>query len=159
MMIFNTSRFHTPVVTMAVAGCVLQLASMAALADSAKLIASPTHAPAVAVLAHDDVRHQSVSYRDLNLSSPEGVSALTARIERAADSVCDGPPGHVTGKRAQEQRQCKSAAVAGAMAQVESQIVSARVLTEAEHKCEDAAHANAVAQLNAPPVNEAVASR
>ena len=159
MMIVNTSRFHTPVVTMAVAGCVLQLASMTALADSAKLIASPTNSPAVAVLAHDDVRRQSVSYRDLNLSSPEGVSALTARIERAADSVCDGEPGHVSAARAHEQRQCKSAAVAGAMAQVESQIVSARVMTEAEHKCEDAAHANAVAQLNVAPGNEAVDSR
>ncbi len=39
----------------------------------------------------DGVRHKVVSFRDLNLETPEGAATLYQRITSAAHEVCDNP--------------------------------------------------------------------
>ena len=52
------------------------------------------------------MRSETVSYRDLNLSTIEGATALYLRIKRAANHVCD--------------ESCYQAAIADAVAKVNS---------------------------------------
>jgi UrcA family protein len=64
----------------------------------------------------------TVNYRDLNLSTIQGATALYQRLTRAARSVCDGP---ATGVHAyQEWRSCYEAAMADAVAKVNSPLLT-----------------------------------
>lgn len=64
----------------------------------------------------------TVNYRDLNLSTIQGATALYQRLTRAARSVCDGPQ---TGVHAyQEWRGCYQAAMADAVAKVNSPLLT-----------------------------------
>jgi UrcA family protein len=68
-------------------------------------------------------RSVSVNYRDLNLSTIDGAIALYERLKGAARTVCDGP---LTGVAAyQEWRNCYDAAIADAVAKVNSPLLSA----------------------------------
>ncbi len=67
-------------------------------------------------------RSVTVSYRDLNLSTIEGATALYQRIRRAANSVCDEPGSGVT--RYQEWKSCYQAAIADAVAKVNSPLLT-----------------------------------
>ena len=68
-------------------------------------------------------RSMSVNYRDLNLSTIDGAIALYERLKGAARTVCDGP---LTGVAAyQEWRSCYDAAIADAVAKVNSPLLSA----------------------------------
>jgi len=61
----------------------------------------------------------TVNYRDLNLSTIEGATALYQRLQAAARAVCDGPQSE--GVHAyQEWRSCYQAAIADAVAMVDS---------------------------------------
>jgi UrcA family protein len=68
-------------------------------------------------------RSVTVNYRDLNLSTIAGATALYQRLQGAARSVCDGP---ATGVHAyQEWRSCYQAAIADAVAKVNSPLLTA----------------------------------
>ncbi|HKD55506.1 MAG TPA: UrcA family protein [Steroidobacteraceae bacterium] len=70
-----------------------------------------------------DGRSVTVNYRDLNLSTIQGATALYQRLRGAARSVCDGP---VTGLHAyHEWRSCYEAAIADAVAKVNSPLLTA----------------------------------
>jgi UrcA family protein len=65
----------------------------------------------------------SVNYRDLNLSTIEGAITLYERLKGAARTVCDGPPTGVAAY--QEWRSCYEAAMADAVATVNSPLLTA----------------------------------
>ena len=60
----------------------------------------------------------TVSYRDLNLATIEGATALYLRIKHAANSVCDEPGVGIA--HFQEWKSCYQAAIADAVAKVNS---------------------------------------
>ena len=59
------------------------------------------------------MRSETVSYRDLNLSTIEGATALYLRIKRAANHVCDEPG--VGMEHFREWQSCYQAAIADAV--------------------------------------------
>ena len=67
-------------------------------------------------------RTETVNYRDLNLSTIEGATALYQRIRHAANSVCDEPGAGVA--RYQAWRSCYQAAIADAVAKVNSPLLT-----------------------------------
>lgn len=68
-------------------------------------------------------RSVSVNYRDLNLSTIGDAITLYERLKGAARTVCDGP---MTGVAAyQEWRSCYDAAIADAVAKVNSPLLTA----------------------------------
>jgi UrcA family protein len=69
------------------------------------------------------VRSETVSYRDLNLSSIEGATALYQRIKRAANHVCDEPGAGIA--HFQEWQSCYQAAIADAVAKVNTPLLTA----------------------------------
>ena len=67
-------------------------------------------------------RTVSVNYRDLNLSTIQDAITLYERLKGAARTVCDGP---MTGVAAyQEWRSCYDAAIADAVAKVNSPLLT-----------------------------------
>jgi UrcA family protein len=64
-----------------------------------------------------DTQQTTVRYRDLNLSNPEGASALYARIQWAARQVCPTPD--VRNLSDNEQVACVRKAIADAVAKVD----------------------------------------
>jgi UrcA family protein len=78
-----------------------------------------TQAPAA---GPSGARSETVSYRDLNLSTIEGATALYQRIRHAANSVCDEPGAGVA--RYQEWKSCYQAAIADAVAKVNSPLLT-----------------------------------
>ena len=66
-----------------------------------------------------------VSVRDLNLATPHGVATLHHRIERAAKQVC-GPVDATIMERLAEYRDCRDAAVAGAMQKADAMVAAAK---------------------------------
>jgi UrcA family protein len=68
-------------------------------------------------------RSVSVNYRDLNLSTIEGAITLYERLKGAARTVCDGPLTGVAAYR--EWRSCYEAAMADAVATVNSPLLTA----------------------------------
>jgi UrcA family protein len=67
-------------------------------------------------------RGVSVDYRDLNLSTIEGALTLYERLKGAARTVCDGRTG---GAAYEEWRSCYDAAMADAVATVNSPLRTA----------------------------------
>ena len=68
-------------------------------------------------------RSVTVNYRDLDLATIAGATTLYQRLQGAARSVCDGP---ATGLHAyQEWRSCYQAAIADAVAKVNSPLLTA----------------------------------
>ena len=68
-------------------------------------------------------RSVTVNFRDLNLSTIEGAVTLYQRLKGAARSVCDGPGTGAAAYR--EWRSCYDAAIADAVAKVNSPLVTA----------------------------------
>jgi len=84
-----------------------------------RLPSGPHSAPAA---DPSGVRSETVSFRDLNLSTIEGATALYLRIKRAANQVCDEPEAGVA--RYQAWRSCYRAAIADAVAKVNSPLLT-----------------------------------
>jgi UrcA family protein len=59
------------------------------LATAAALGATSAASAKDPVVTEGDKVSVTVSYADLNLATPEGMAALTRRIDRAADRVCE----------------------------------------------------------------------
>jgi UrcA family protein len=146
----NRQGFGNLIGAVAIAGCVLQLASISVQADSMQQ-GSTTESSRVVL----DAPRRLVSYDDLNLSRPEGINTLEARIRRAVDSVCE-PSGDRDLSRVHVERECRDAALADAMAQVRALSVSATVAGQSGRNCMDPAVADAVAQVDALTVNKGV---
>jgi UrcA family protein len=70
----------------------------------------------------DQVRTRAVHYADLDLSRPADAAVLYGRIERAASYVC-GPISTGDLTRFARFRQCKTAALNRALAEVHSPLV------------------------------------
>jgi UrcA family protein len=77
-------------------------------------------AQALAVDGLDRQRSATVSFRDLNLSTIEGATALYLRIKRAANHVCYESEGSE-----QAFRSCRQAAIGDAVAKVNSPLLTA----------------------------------
>jgi UrcA family protein len=144
----NRQGFGNLIGAVAIAGCVLQMASIRVQADSMQQ-GNTTESSR----ADLDAPRKVVNYGDLNLSRPEGINTLEARIRRAVDSVCE-QSGDKGLSRVHVERECRDAALADAMAQVHALSVSETVAGQAEHKCMDTTVAVAVAQVNALTVHE-----
>jgi UrcA family protein len=134
----------------AIAGCVLQMASISVQADSMQQ-GSTTESSRVVL----DAPRRVVNYGDLNLSRPEGINTLEARIRRAVDSVCE-QSGDMGLRRVRMERECRDSALADAMAQVRALSVSATVAGQSGRKCMDPTVADAVAKVDALTVNRGV---
>ena len=78
-------------------------------------------AQALAVDGLDGKRSVTVSFRDLNLSTIEGATALYVRIKRAANHVCYVPGGEWE----EAFRSCRQAAIGNAVAKVNSPLLTA----------------------------------
>ncbi len=63
-------------------------------------------------------RHQTVSFADLDLTRPEGLDALRARISAAASAVCGGTPDVREMRQWQNYQSCAKQAADTAMADV-----------------------------------------
>src|SRR5574338_259739 len=74
--------------------------------------------------ALDDVPAVSVSYSDLNLSSPGGRLALQGRVNRAASRLCDADRRKSLEEKAGEAR-CLSAALSKAERDVDQVVAGA----------------------------------
>lgn len=111
-----------------IAGCVLQMASITAQADSVQQGSTPEDSRAAL-----DAPRSVVRYGDLNLSRPEGMNTLETRIRRAVDTVCERSGGKGL-SRVRLERDCRDAALADAMAQVHALSVSAIVAGRWDHK-------------------------
>jgi UrcA family protein len=144
----NRQGFGKLIGAVAIAGCVLQMAPIRVQADSMQQ--GRTTESSRAVL---DAPRKVVNYGDLNLSRSEGINTLEARIRRAVDSVCE-QSGDKGLSRVHVERQCRDAALADAMAQMNALSVSATVAGQSERKCMDPTVADAVAQVNALTVHK-----
>jgi UrcA family protein len=86
-----------------------------------------TFAPMVmaynAARADESVATQRVSFKDLNLNSPEGAAALYGRIKRAANEVC-GHGADFDLSQIQARQTCINGAVSRAVAQVDSSMLT-----------------------------------
>lgn len=118
----NRQGFRNVIAAVAIAGCVLQLASTRAQADSMQ-----QGGTAPSSRAGLDAPRSVVNYGDLNLLHPEGINTLEARIRRAVDSVCEQSGGKGL-SRVRMERDCRDAALADAMAQVHAVTAQARVV-------------------------------
>ena len=90
-----------------------------AVLTSTTCLLGATQAPAA---DPSDVRSETVSYRDLNLSTIEGATALYLRIKHAANHVCDEPGTGIA--HFQEWKSCYQAAIADAVAKVNSPLLT-----------------------------------
>jgi UrcA family protein len=68
------------------------------------------------------VAHKVVSFRDLNLNSPEGVAVLYRRINSAADEVCGNPDRYDLSQL--KLRICVKESVSRAIAQVNNPMLT-----------------------------------
>jgi UrcA family protein len=73
--------------------------------------------------ADELVATQRVSFKDLNLNSPEGAAALYGRIKKAAYMVC-GPGDSFDLSQLRALHSCVDGAVSGAVAQVDSPMLT-----------------------------------
>jgi UrcA family protein len=105
-----------------------------------------------------DAPSKMVNYGDLNLSRPEGINTLESRVRKAVDSVCKQSGGKGL-HRVQEERECRDAALADAMAQVHALSVSEAVASQSDDKCMDTKVADAVAQVHVVTVHQGVVGR
>jgi len=65
----------------------------------------------------------TVSYADLDLTTPEGRATLDARIAAAVTTVCGRPPIRTT-LQFEPVRECRADAFEGAMEQVEARLAT-----------------------------------
>jgi UrcA family protein len=70
----------------------------------------------------DSPKKQVVSFRDLNMNSPEGIEIAFKRIKYAARAVCDSPTRYDLSEMA--LRPCINDTVARAVAQVNSPLLT-----------------------------------
>jgi UrcA family protein len=124
----NRQGFRNVIGAVAIAGCVLQMASTRVQADSMQQ-GSTTESSRAGL----DAPRSVVNYDDLNLSHPEGINTLEARIRRAVDSVCEQSGGKGL-SRVRVERDCRDVALADAMAQVHALSARATVARHSEHK-------------------------
>lgn len=144
----NRQEFRNLIGAAAIAGCVLQMASIRVQADSVQQ-GSDTGASYAAL----DGPRSTVNYNDLDLSRPAGINTLEVRIRRAVESVCE-QSGDKSLSRVHAERECREAAFADARAQVHALSVSATVAGQSERRCIDPTVADAVAQVEVPAAHE-----
>ena len=111
----SASPLRSSLGTLAIAAIVLQVAPMTAQAEPAALDNSLRVAPSV---LYGDTS-TLVSYDDLDMSSAEDVKVLAGRLKIAAGSVC-GREDLKELKRVLDGRECRDAAFASAMAQLQA---------------------------------------
>jgi UrcA family protein len=71
-----------------------------------------------------EILTQRVRFADLNLHSPEGISVLYDRLSFAAHRVCDDGADWFLNETS-DARQCRADAIAGAVSQIHSPMLSA----------------------------------
>jgi UrcA family protein len=142
----------------AIAGGALQLVPDSARADEMTPRTTAEYLSTDSVGAAHDGPSKIVRFADLNLSRPEGMETLAARIKSAADSVC-AQSGYRDLRHAEAVRECIDTALADAMAQVHALTVREGVASQAERQCKDTALTSAVAQVDALTVREDGAAR
>jgi UrcA family protein len=76
--------------------------------------------------AANAVESVTVSYRDLDLTRPEGIATLQGRLRAAARTVCGGSGREEVGARFSARRDCYEQSIAQAMRDLEAdrQLVS-----------------------------------
>lgn len=72
-----------------------------------------------------EVRSKVVNYRDLNRNTAEGVQTLLGRIRQASETVCTPEPVMKNLPDFRDYERCKTEAISGAVAQVNSPALSA----------------------------------
>jgi len=77
--------------------------------------------------AEQVVRHESVSYADLNLNTHEGVITLQRRVRAAVKSVCGPAPDLRELNEMRAEQECRYRALQQATARVEAAIGGARL--------------------------------
>jgi len=122
-----TRRSHTWGVAVASAACLFAVG-----AASAAQAAVSTAEPAVRADALV-IQHVTVSYRDLDLSTPAAARTLYVRIEHAAHSVCDDDHSADL-HRAERTKQCCSDAIAHAVSDVHSPQLTALYNSKTRNK-------------------------
>ncbi len=82
-------------------------------------LAIPAMSNAAPAQANADVQNISVSYGDLNISTPTGHAVLVARVKQAAEAICGQRPETLLDIAANTRfNACMSKAVNAAMAKV-----------------------------------------
>ena len=87
----------------------LHVIGLALIVTAAQAAAQQTH-----IAAEGDTLTEVVSYADLNLSSPAGRERLSARVARAASSVCSTQKGFEPLSQVMRERRCRSTALLNA---------------------------------------------
>ena len=123
-----TRRSHSWGVALASAACLLAVGAV-----SAAEAAVSTAEPAVKADAALVIQHVTVSYRDLDLSTPTAARTLYVRIEHAAHSVCDDDHSADL-HRAERTKQCCSDAIAHAVSDVHSPQLTALYNSKTRNK-------------------------
>jgi UrcA family protein len=96
----------------------LLAASQPVVAETADPTAAAATGTTVTVSLNRDQLHKLVSYGDLDLSSPQGMSTLNTRIRSAVYAVCPREDTRDL-QRLNGVRQCRETATEGAMLQVQ----------------------------------------
>ena len=92
------------------------------------LIALTAFACCSAASAHDAVsfvRHEAVNFRDLDVTTTEGVQVLFQRISDAASRVCSDPRLDLLPDSRPQYVQCVNNAMAGAIATIDRPTLTA----------------------------------
>jgi UrcA family protein len=121
----NATRTRLPlsIPALALTASLVQMAPMSAQADSLEGYARPGLSPQVTAHAMAGIPYKVVTFGDLNLSRPEGIKTLHARIMSAVNSVCPRADNRdLRGLRIEAR--CREEAIAGANAQVEALIAA-----------------------------------
>lgn len=70
------------------------------------------------------VTETRIPYSDIDATSSAGARALLARIEDAAELVCGGAASAVTDYQKEDFRECRRAAVSGAVARMRNPVLT-----------------------------------
>lgn len=85
--------------------------------NTAKTLFAAAALAIVPAAAHAETVSTSVSYADLDLSSPQGQATLKTRIAMAVNTVCGSANGAIDLAQRMEVNKCRSAAMHNAFAQ------------------------------------------
>ena len=88
------------------------------------LAASAISTPAAAA-SMEDPPNITVSYRDLDISHPQGAAVLLHRLEAAATKACGGRPDVRVLEEVATFDKCRSAALDRAVAQIDAPMLTA----------------------------------
>ena len=104
----------------------LGLAAAMAVSAAAQPTVSEVTVRATPTRPGAEVRSKVVSYRDLNVGTQEGVQTLLGRIRQAGEDVCSPAPDTLRNiADFQDYQRCRTEALNGALAQVDSPALAA----------------------------------